>query len=1050
MTKSGEVRKMRMRKDQRGFTIVELLIAIAILSIVVMSVCGFILVGSKSYASANSDINVQQEAQLSLNQMSDVLIDTSRRVNYVGYDSDSKPHKALKDAEFTFTPEDKSLIMYNGVLEETPAAAPGGTPSQTVDPGNGNKHYHFYWSKKKETLYYAELDVGFKDVDTAAVFARFPDFDPADPVAAGWVELASHVTNFSVDLTQVEEKRVVQLALTFLDGRKEYVTSNNVTIRNKVGVNDAELDPLNKKKTLSVAARDKGVILEPGESYHFSTPKVTGDNVADRSVTWSLASSGSPSGGTRFTDTANGILQIATDEPAGTINVVITTNAVDSDGNHASCALEVYIKRVTTVSLTKTADDNPDNADGEISPGCTFTISANVAGTRLGETCKGCGDDTSIDNQVSYEGNPLGNPHVWLIHDPSSVPGATTTWKPQLYIDIVESKPDHATFRLDPNAPISDPDNPGHTYTVVIQALSFLSTQDNTHGRHYDNWVPGAITLTMVKGKENAEPYKGELKYGEQQLDESIREGLPTDYSKYVTAIRVVDNSGNAPDRILLHYTIGGGNNYRICPDLFDLDLNGSYTFYMQAIFPIPEDRYVPGHGGTPDSNETIREEYFKNIENKTAAEGYSGTRYRHGKVFYAKLDRPKVTFNYHEVEYTGKNITYDPVNIYKVGNGSGIIGEIKPSRYENIEGNQGMEGMVYSLYEGEGNSQSQWKKLYYYDEKTMSYQGNRSLAGGVADVSPGGNPYMKLNNENERIKVCGNYHIVPGMLYRNKFYDTYEIIGWQGFDFPNLQREERYYELDDSTIHVEVGTNFNLELWSYHDNQFTKGEIYFPAPSEGEFTSYFNRENLGWQDAKKLDWTIKSIKGTDKTTYYVPSAMKCRYVADRKLYELQLFYNYWDSKWNRNVEISAGIFQCEADGKEWKRKDPGMFDSQLESGNMNPQIQCPTVDVDFMFNGNHYKGKMYIPLPSERGFTGKNWNEFGFEKKGEWQTKENIGLKYLPDGQQNTQDIWGLKLKCFYDAATDEFTIQICNSNWDFITAYLCKSNGDSWRSWK
>ena len=108
------------------------------------------------------------------------------------------------------------------------------------------------------------------------------------------------------------------------------------------------------------------------------------------------------------------------------------------------------------------------------------------------------------------------------------------------------------------------------------------------------------------------------------------------------------------------------------------------------------------------------------------------------------------------------------------------------------------------------------------------------------------------------------------------------------------------------------------------------------------------------------------------------------------------------------------------------------------------------TVDVDFMFNGNHYKGKMYIPLPSERGFTGKNGNEFGFEKKGEWQTKENIGLKYLPDGQQNIQDIWGLKLKCFYDAATDEFTIQICNSNWDFITAYLCKSNGDSWRSWK
>ena len=51
---------MRVRKDQRGFTIVELLIAVAILSIVVASVCGFILVGSNSYAAANSDINVQQ------------------------------------------------------------------------------------------------------------------------------------------------------------------------------------------------------------------------------------------------------------------------------------------------------------------------------------------------------------------------------------------------------------------------------------------------------------------------------------------------------------------------------------------------------------------------------------------------------------------------------------------------------------------------------------------------------------------------------------------------------------------------------------------------------------------------------------------------------------------------------------------------------------------------------------------------------------------------------------------------------------------------------
>ena len=118
-----------MRENQKGFTIIEVLIATVILSIVVLTVCAFIMVGSKSYAAGNSDINVQQESQLALNQMSDVVIDTTRSVNYVGYDASGNTQKALKDAEFTFTPEDKSLIMYNGVVEETAPAVPGGATS---------------------------------------------------------------------------------------------------------------------------------------------------------------------------------------------------------------------------------------------------------------------------------------------------------------------------------------------------------------------------------------------------------------------------------------------------------------------------------------------------------------------------------------------------------------------------------------------------------------------------------------------------------------------------------------------------------------------------------------------------------------------------------------------------------------------------------------------------------------------------------------------------------------------------------------------------------
>lgn len=964
--------EMRVRKDQKGFTIVEVLIAAVILSIVVLTVCAFILVGSRSYATANSDINVQQEAQLSLNQMSDVLIDTTRSVNYVGYDAGNSPQKALKDSEFTFTPKDKSLVMYNGVVEET--AIPGGGTTTAVDAGNGNKHYCFYWSKDAEKLYYAELDVDPNDVDTAVVATRFPAppaYDPANPAAvpAGWVVLASHVKDFSVDLSQVEEKRVVMLALTFLDGKKEYVTSNNVTIRNKVGVNDAELDPLNKKKTLSIAARDKDVIIEPGEEYHFSTPKVTGENVADRSVNWSVVTQSSRSGGTAFTDTANGILRVATDEPAGKVTVRIETNAVDSDGNHASCTVDVYIKRVNSVALTKTADDNPDNGPKEVSPGCTFTVSVTIGGVKIGETCNVCGEDTSVDKQVSYEGNPYGCGYVWRVYDPSA--SGDGTYNPTEYVEIIESEADHATFRLKDSAPTSDNTV---THGFVIQAVSLLSLYDNAQGRHYDGvpgietgWVPGAIDFTVVKGKENAEPYKGKLKYGVNDLHEEVRAGLPTDFGKYVTAVRVKDNSGKEPDKIVLHYTTGGGANYRISPDLFDLDLNGSYTFYMQAIFPIPEDRYVPGHGGTEDDNATIWKEYYDNIKGNTAAEGYTGTKYRHGKVFYAKLDKPKLTYEYKGVEYTGKNITYDPVNIYTVGLGSGIVGEIRPRKYENIvEDNSVWNKIANSLYEGEGDSLSGWNKLYYADKDSVvvhkdnqgnesysfNYHGKNTLADGAVQIDPRGNMFLKLNSSNNMEKACGSYHIVPGMVYKNNDPGCFEIIGYAGFDLPNLKREARYYEFDDSTIHVRITDEFTMDI----DHPDFKGQAMFPLPKEMKRNPLFpNINSLEWQTtASKLTVEAKRDNSwnAEKLTF---NYVNYRYVERDKAWEVEPVRHEYRAGSQKILVHSYGIYKCGESDKKWVCIKRG--------GTTEKEFTIQRFD----FNNGRYRAD--FPLPTDSDF---------------------------------------------------------------------------------
>ena len=1060
---------MRMKKNQKGFTIVELLIAITILSIVMAVVCGFILVGSRSYAAGNSDINVQQEAQLALNQMSDVMIDTTRSVNYVGYDAGGNPVHTLKDAEFAFTPEDKSLIMFNGVVVKYPS---GG--DDTIEEGNGNKHYHFYWNKAQETLFYAEQGVNPAVVKSEDIINNFPsvdDADPdADPTVSHWYVLAQHVTDFSVDLSQLEEKRVVQLALTFTDGTKEYVTSNNVTIRNKVGVNDAELAPLNRNVEIDVVVKPS-VVLEPGETFVLPTPNVTGKNVTDKTVTWSFVDSPDDASlrpGDRSdvtTLTADGILTLSI-YVKGSFKVKAEANAENSDGSHSLAELTVNVKRVTGIDLWKSFD-SAGNGPNEISPGCTFTISGNVKGDFLDQTCDACGEDTSIDRHILSTKSPIlgGDDHVWRVWDPHLHASAAEiaangweNWHPSIDIESVDQDEYTATFRVKPN--VSDAGTHGYVFQVMSLLSYYRPYGSPTYkGRRYD-WVWPSISFTVVKNKEDAEPYGGSLKYGEQTLDESIREGLPTDYNKYVTAIRVVDNSGKQPDKVLLHYTIGGGSNYRICPDLFDLDLNGSYTFYLQALFPIPEDRYVEGRGGVADDKATIEKEYFANL-NTSKPYGYVGTKYRHGKVFYAKLDKPKLTYSYKNVDYTGKNITYDPVNIYNVNPGGTIVGEIRPSRYENIvDDNSAWNYITNSLYEGKGNNQSQWNKIYYANEdsivdvknirnnQNIRYWGSKTLADGAVEIDPKGSMFMKVSSDNNKVKACGEYHIVPGMLYQNNDPGTYEIIAWRGFDFEHLPREVRYYEFDDSTIHVKVDTLFNLKLWSYNNNQFTKGRIHFPTPSETEFTSYFDLENREWQNAKNITswWPnfVKSIEGTDNTTTYHPSSMRCRYVADRKVYELELFYEYNDSMWDRKGEVSAGVYQCAADGTEWEQKTPGKFDSQLESGNMNPQLG-PTANVDFTLWGNRHKGKMYIPLPSESAFA-----DYGFDlKKEDWQTKDGVNLKYQPENQQSTQGVWIPKLKYRYNAGNNTYEIVLTDQNDALIAGFTCKNNGDRWEQW-
>lgn len=1088
-----------MKRDQKGFTIVELLIAVAILAIVVASVCGFILVGSRSYAAGNSDINVQQESQLALNQMSDVMIDTTRSVNYVGYDAGGNPETALKDAEFSFTPEDKSLVMYNGVVEETAPAVPGGTPTQTVNPGNGNKHYHFYWNKERETLYYTELGVQSTDVDTTAI--HFPAFDAADPSfdpeAAGWFKLASHVTDFSVDLSQVEEKRVVQLALTFKDGKKEYVTSNNVTIRNKVGVNDAELAPLKRRVEIDIAVKPS-IVMEPGETFTLPAPTVTGKNVTDKSVKWSISSVVNEDvtkipdwdKATQFTDADNGILHVSS-QAEGSFDVKVTTNAEDSNHNKASATLRVNIKRVKDITLWKSADSNPNNGAYEISPGCTFTVSAKVTGDFLGEVCDACGEDVSIDKHIFSDKCTVESPneYVWRVWSPK-MDGKENeeefkNWHPENDVKLDMQDEYKATFHVEPNVP------DGGTHGYVIQAMSLLARyrpygSPTYAGRRYD-WVWRSISFNVKKGKDNI-GVDGNLRWG-MKSDIWFEIDYPPGFNQggngnYLVCARIREEDGKGKEKIMIYRTIG--TNTLVTPDLFGIeDISKPWYLSLQVIDPGQD----PGAGivpGTKDENgreiplpsevNQISSAVVRDVVQDYLANSPGGTyngKYPHTGKYEGRLMPPEIFYEYDGRKNISGKLELNPVStmvgpsetkflVESVKNTSGeVFTDSEGKRQDGVSAfaNKCLKLSVFKEKDGGG-----LESIYWYDKDAKKHQGSARAYNGTLQFDhfeeSSYMPQIKLemNNKQYFAEAEGRYQIIPSIAYTqmaNKD-TTYQVYY---ADYEPRHGQEQWYPLPESTVYYELNNGGNLKLWSYDNHQFTSGEIYFPAPSDlssgwpqpTQFDYFFNsselQADLQWHDAKWTHKFDKIVKGSgDKRIYYDASKIKGRYVKDADTYEIELFYKYEDATWNRKVEVSAGIFRYDKKSKRWEQGSKGTYDGQLEK---NETPDCSTASVNFWMKGKQYNGRVYIPLPWEDAFT----NTLGFERKKEqWQEKDNFSLKYLEEGQNGLQDMQVDRMVCSYNREKKGYTIIIFEktgqgpNDWKNIAEYFCESDGDRW----
>lgn len=75
---------MKRRINNRGFTLVELIVSVAILGIIALGASAFMVAGSKAYSSLNHTVRLQYEAQLAMAQLQEYTVDCATGLAWDG------------------------------------------------------------------------------------------------------------------------------------------------------------------------------------------------------------------------------------------------------------------------------------------------------------------------------------------------------------------------------------------------------------------------------------------------------------------------------------------------------------------------------------------------------------------------------------------------------------------------------------------------------------------------------------------------------------------------------------------------------------------------------------------------------------------------------------------------------------------------------------------------------------------------------------------------------------------------------------------------------
>lgn len=192
-----------MAKNNKGFTLVELLVSVVIFGVVLAAAFGFMLASAKSYNKVNDRLEIQNQSQAALNLIEEYVIDCNLGVSFVG-----------------------SSYVKDGI------SYPTGTLYILNEEENGDYTVHIFKLGSDEILRYAEVTVTdanvVKDAVTGQITLSFSEPE-------GY-KVTDKAVTFSVSYTpdaKTLEIGTVDITLGMIKRSANYEGTINIALRNK-------------------------------------------------------------------------------------------------------------------------------------------------------------------------------------------------------------------------------------------------------------------------------------------------------------------------------------------------------------------------------------------------------------------------------------------------------------------------------------------------------------------------------------------------------------------------------------------------------------------------------------------------------------------------------------------------------------------------------------------------------------------------------------------------------------------------------------------------